>query len=118
MVRVLWQSNENFFIFFLLKIVKIALKMTCKSFLVYNCPSYSQNFNILYLLPHIFFAMTLVSQKISSYNLLMAHESLVKNWGKVCFTSEEEECRPFRALVPKSPFHSIHHVPIGNTIGV
>ena len=32
LVRVLWQSNENFFIFFLLKIVKIELKMTCQSF--------------------------------------------------------------------------------------
>ena len=32
LVRVLWQSNENFFIFFLRKIVKIELKMTCQSF--------------------------------------------------------------------------------------
>ena len=32
LVRVLWQSNENFFIFLLLKIVKIELKMTCQSF--------------------------------------------------------------------------------------
>ena len=32
LVRVLWQSNENFFIFFLLKIVKIEVKMTCQSF--------------------------------------------------------------------------------------
>ena len=53
LVRVLWQSNQNFFIFFLLKIVKIELKMTCQSFLVYSCPSYPQNFNILYLLPHL-----------------------------------------------------------------
>ena len=32
LVRVLLQSNENFFIYFLLKIVKIELKMTCKFF--------------------------------------------------------------------------------------
>ena len=32
LVRVLWQSNEKKFIFFLLKIVKIELKMTCQSF--------------------------------------------------------------------------------------
>jgi omega-6 fatty acid desaturase (delta-12 desaturase) len=25
-----------------------------------------------------------ISQKIPSYNLRLAHESLVKNWGKVC----------------------------------
>ena len=32
LVRVLWQSNEKKLIFFLLKIVKIELKMTCQSF--------------------------------------------------------------------------------------
>ena len=32
LVRVLWQSNENLFIFFLLQIVKIELKMTGQSF--------------------------------------------------------------------------------------
>ena len=31
LVRVLWQSNENFYIFFQLKITKIELKMTCQS---------------------------------------------------------------------------------------
>ena len=31
LVRVLWQSNEIFFIFLLLKIVIIELKMTCQS---------------------------------------------------------------------------------------
>ena len=33
-----------------------------------------------------------VSQKIPSYNLRLAHDSLIKNWGKVCtkFTSTPE----------------------------
>ena len=31
LVRVLWQSNENFYIFFKPKIIKIELKMTCQS---------------------------------------------------------------------------------------
>ena len=33
LVRVLWQSNKNFFIFSILKIVIIELKMTFQSFL-------------------------------------------------------------------------------------
>ena len=53
LVRELWQSNETFSSFFLLKIVKIELKMTSQIFLVYSCPSYLQNFNILYLLLHL-----------------------------------------------------------------
>ena len=32
LVRVLQQSNENFYIFLTLKIVEIELKMTCQSF--------------------------------------------------------------------------------------
>ena len=41
LVRVFWQSNENFYIFSLLKIVKIELKMTCQSFFGLYLPKLS-----------------------------------------------------------------------------
>lgn len=40
-----------------------------------------------------------ISQKIPSYNLRLAHESLVKNWGKVClFLSPKEKDAHYSAV--------------------